>query len=78
MPYEDSKTTRRQVVGGGATGVATAIAAPAFAQQGPQPQNVSHIVEKPELKNPVTEYPHPPSSSASPVPNYWMSICRVP
>ena len=60
MSFEDSKTTRRQVVGGVATGVAAAMAAPAFAQRGPQAQNVSNIVEKPELKNPVTEYPHPP------------------
>ncbi len=60
MPLEDSKKTRRQVVGGVATGVAAALATPAFAQRGPQAQTVSTIVEKPELKNPVTEYPHPP------------------
>jgi hypothetical protein len=65
MPFEDSKTTRRKVVGGVATGVAAAIAAPAFGQQGPQPQNVSNIVEKPELKNPSRNTRTRPSKSST-------------
>lgn len=62
MPYEESKTTRRQFAGGVASGVAVAMAAPAFAQQSSQQtgQGESGAAQKAELRNPVTEFPHPP------------------
>lgn len=60
MPSEDSNTTRRQVVGGVATGLAATFVAPAFGQQGSQAQTASYSSGKPDLKNPVTEFPHPP------------------
>ncbi len=67
MDFDDIKSTRRQVVGGIATGAVAAFATPAMAQQtagGGQPSEKMTGVPLPDseqpLLNPVTEYPKPP------------------
>ncbi len=56
MDYEDNRRTRRQVVGGTASGVMAAMVAPSLAQTA----GTSDTVRKAGLQNPVTEYPKPP------------------
>ena len=67
MDFDDIKSTRRQVVGGIATGAAAAFATPAMAQRtaggGMPPEKMAGapLAEKEQpMQNPVTEYPKPP------------------
>jgi NAD(P)-dependent dehydrogenase (short-subunit alcohol dehydrogenase family) len=58
MQFDDIKSTRRQVVGGIATGAAAVLASPAMAQQKGADQ--AQPMAAKALENPVTEYPKPP------------------
>jgi NAD(P)-dependent dehydrogenase (short-subunit alcohol dehydrogenase family) len=67
MDFDDIKSTRRQVVGGIATGAVAAFATPAMAQQtagGGTPSEkmagVPLMDNERQLQNPVSEYPKPP------------------
>jgi NAD(P)-dependent dehydrogenase (short-subunit alcohol dehydrogenase family) len=58
MAFDDMKSTRRQVMGGLATGAVAAMAAPALAQQKASAQMAQQGGTT--LQNPVTEYAKPP------------------
>jgi NAD(P)-dependent dehydrogenase (short-subunit alcohol dehydrogenase family) len=61
MEPEHTSSSRRNVMGSLATGLAAAaLATPAFAQQGSMPGSPGQGAGQPAAPNPVTEYPKPP------------------